>query len=195
MIPQEQPVQSAITQAHCVNECYTSARLCGDIKRHPEEKRQIKDLKTDLQLLKSKRKQLKEELDSLLENMQSSKRTFSQRILTRLINSNKEGYISYLSDREVMNWMAIKTDTKKIEKICQGAVPGLNDDLQGLIQKHDSQEKLTSFTSSTSSRSNVVQELWAKKGVTFPGTGPICPPLRCSIPVPQTQEEENYQIN
>ena len=91
--------------------------------------------------------------------------------------------------------MAINTDTKKIEKICHGDVPGLNDDIQGLIQKHDSQEKLTSFTSSTSSRSNVVQELWAKKGVTFPGTGPICPPLRCSIPVPQTQEEEHYQIN
>ena len=91
------------TRANCVNECCTSARLCGDIKRHPEEKRQTKDLKTDLQLLKSKRKKLKAELDSLLENMQSSKRTFSQRILTRLINSNKEKYISYLSGREVMN--------------------------------------------------------------------------------------------
>lgn len=94
----------------------------------------------------------------MLGNMQSSKRTFSQLILTRLINSNKKKYICYLSGREVMNWMAINTDTKKIEKICQAAVPGLNDDLQGLIQKHDSQEKLTSFTSSTSSRSNVVQE-------------------------------------
>lgn len=121
----------------------------------------------------------------MLENMQSSKRTFSQRILTCLFNSNKEKYICYLSGLEVMNWMAINIDTKKIEKICQGAVPGLNDDLQGLIQKHDSQEKLTSFTSSTRIRSNVVQELWAKKGVTFPGTGHICPPLRCSIPVPQ----------
>lgn len=127
--------------------------------------------------------------------MQSSKRTFSQRILTPLINSNKEKYISYLSGLEVMNWMAINTDAKKIEKICHGAVPGPNDDLQGLIQKHDSQEKLSSFASSTSSRSNVVKELWAKKGVTFSGTGPICPPLRCSIPVPQTPEEEDYQIN
>lgn len=185
------------TRANCVNECCTSARLCGDIKRHPEEKRQIKDLKTDLQLLKSKRKKLKEELDSLLENMQSSKRTFSQRILTRLINSNKEKYISYLSGREVMNWMAINTDAKKIEKICHGAVPSPNDDLQGLIQKHDTQEKLSSFRPSTSvsGRSNVVKELWAKKGVTFPGTGPICPPHRYSIPVPQTPEEEDYQIN
>lgn len=45
------------TRANCVN---------GDIKSHPKEKRQIKDLKTDLQLLKSKHKRLKEERDSLL---------------------------------------------------------------------------------------------------------------------------------
>lgn len=44
------------TRTNCVNECCSSARLCGDIKRHPEEKRQIKDLKTDLQLLKTKQK-------------------------------------------------------------------------------------------------------------------------------------------
>ena len=184
------------TRANCVNECCTSARLCGDIKRHPEEKRQIKDLKTDLQLLKSKVKRLKGERDSLIENMQSSKRTFSQRILTRLINSNKEKYISYLSGREVMNWMAINTDAKKVEKICHGAVPGPGVNLQELVQKHDSQEKLSSLTESgTSSRSNVVKELWAKKGVKFPGTGPVCPPFRYSIPVPQTPEEEDYQIN
>jgi len=73
-----------------------------------------------------------------------------------------------------MNWMAIITDAKKIAKIFHGAVPGPNDDLRGLIQKHDSQEKLSSFESSTSSRSNTVKELWAKKGVTFPGPGPIC---------------------
>ena len=47
-----------------------------------------------------------------------------------------------------MNWMAINTDTQKIENICHGAVPGPKVDLQGLIQKHDSQEKLKSFASS-----------------------------------------------
>ena len=41
----------------------------------------------------------------------------------------------------------------------------------------------------------MVKELWAKKGVTFPGTGPISSPLRHSIPVPETPEEELYQIN
>ena len=122
--------------------------------------------------------------------------TFSQRILTNLINSDREKYISYPNGREVMNWMAINTDVKKIEKICHGTVPGPNDDLQDIIKKHDSQEKLgSSFASSTSSRSNVVKELWAKKGVTFPGTGPISQPSRYSIPVPQTPEEEHYQIN
>ena len=94
-----------------------------------------------------------------------------------------------------MNWMAINTDAKKVEKMCHGVVPGPSDDLQELIQRHDSQDlaKLSPFASS--SRSNVVKELWANKGVTFPGTGPISLPLRYSIPVPQTPEEELNQIN
>ena len=121
--------------------------------------------------------------------MQSSKRTYSQRILRCLINSDKEKYISYLSGREVMNRMAINTDAKKIEKICYGAVPRANNDLQEPIRKHNSQEKFSSLTLGSSSRSNMVKELWAKNGVTFPGTGPICPPSRYSIPVPQTPEE------
>ena len=66
----------------------------------------------NLQLLKIKLKRCKEELDSLRENMHSSKRTFSQRILSQLINSDREKYISYLNGREVMNWMAINTDPK-----------------------------------------------------------------------------------
>ena len=181
------------TRTNCVSECCTSARLCGDLKRHPEEKRQIKNLNTDLQLLKIKLKRCKEELDSLRENMHSSKRTFSQCILSQLINSDREKYISYLNGREVMNWMAINTDAKKIEKICHGVVPGPSDDLQELIQRRDSQDRAK--LSSSSSRSNVVKELWAKKGVTFPGTGPISSPLRHSIPVPETPEEELYQIN
>ena len=85
--------------------------------------------------------------------------------------------------------MAINTYDKKPDRedLPCGAVPDPNDDLQGLFQKHDSQEKLSSSASSTRSRSSVVKELWAKKGMTFLGTGPICP-----LPTP---DEEDYQIN
>ena len=112
------------TCTNCVSECCTSARLCGDLKRHPEEKRQIKNLNTDLQLLKIKLKRCKEELDSLQENMHSSKRTLSQRILSQLINSDREKYISYLNGREVMNWMAINTDAKRSRKFAMGLFLG-----------------------------------------------------------------------
>ena len=125
------------TRANCVRECCTSAPLCGDLKRHPEEKREIKKLNKDLQLLKIKLKRCKKELDSLRENVQSSKRTFSQRIHSQLINSDRDKYTSYLIGREVMNWMEINTDAKKVEKMCHGVVPGPSDDLQELIQRHD----------------------------------------------------------
>ena len=58
-----------------------------------------------------------------------------------------------------MNWIAINTDVKKIENICHGAVLRPNDDLQELIRKYDSQEKLSSLTPGSNSRPNVVKEL------------------------------------
>jgi hypothetical protein len=39
------------TRPNCQNELCMSARLCGDLKRHPEEKKEIKDLQSELKLL------------------------------------------------------------------------------------------------------------------------------------------------
>ena len=83
-----------------------------------------------------------------------SKRTFPRRILARLINSNKEKNISYLSGREVMNWMAINTDAKKIEKICHGAVPGPNDDLHSRNNNNNNNNNNNSNSSSNNNNNN-----------------------------------------
>ena len=108
----------------------------------------------------------------MLENMQPSKGTFSQRILACL----QRGEIYFLSEwprgNELDGNQHIRQ--KDQEDLPYGAVPDPNDDLQGLFQKHDSQEKLSSSASSTRSRSSVVKELWAKKGMTFLGTGTAC---------------------
>ena len=70
-------LRAGYTRANYVSECCTSARLCGDLKQHPEEIRQIKNLRMDHELLKTKLKRCKEELHTLRKNMQSSKCTFS----------------------------------------------------------------------------------------------------------------------
>ena len=82
------------TRTNCKNKVCMSARICGDLKRHPEDKKEIKDLQSDLKHLNNMLKRQKDELSNLQETVKSSKRTFSQLIHSDLINSNKHKYIS-----------------------------------------------------------------------------------------------------
>ena len=128
-----------------------------------------------------------------MEDIKASKRTFQQKIHSNLINSDNQKYISYKHGRQVINWMDLNTDSKKIERMCNGIVPPDSEDLQAIIKKHDSQteEKLPV----TSSKSKFVKELWAMKGVTFPGSGPLHSTSSTAIPVPNNSEEEQYQLS
>ena len=94
--------------------------------------------------------------------MQSSKRAFSLRILACLQRGEVYFFSEWPRGNELDRNQHIRQKDRK-DLPC-GAVPDPNDDLQGLIQKHDSQEKLSSSASSTSSRCSEVKELWAKKG-------------------------------
>ena len=188
------------TRPLCPNEVCASARLCGELKKHPEEKKQIKDAKSELQALRNTRKKLQDELDSLQENIKSSKRTFSQLIHSDLINSNKKKYISIVNDREIINWMLLNSDAKKIEKVCGGKVPDAHTNFQDLIKEHDRLEFENTSKFKPTKTNKLVKQLWEKKGVVFPGSGPMYEPKECEqrfseIPVPNSTEEEEYQIN
>lgn len=77
-----------------------------------ESWKNIQYAKSELQVLKNTQKKLKGELDSLLETINSSKRTFSQLIHSDLIKSNKKKYISVVNDWEIINWMLLNSDAK-----------------------------------------------------------------------------------
>ena len=193
------------TRPNCQNKVCMSARLCGDLKRHPEERKEIKDLQSDLKLLHTTLKRQNDELSNLQATVKSSKRTFSQLIHSDLINSNRHKYISQsVNGREVINWLQLNTDSKKIEKMCGGKVPGPNQNLQDIIAQHDTQEQQIDINLKADKTNKLVKQLWAKKGVVFPGSGPIdchegksdtysSPAI--SIPIPSTTEEEVYQTN
>lgn len=118
----------------------------------------------------------------------------SQRILSRLINK-RQAEVYFLTEWPRGNKLDGNQHRRnKIEMICYGAVLRPNNDLQDLIWKHNPQEKFLSLTPGSSSRSNVVKELWTKKGVTFLGSGPICQPSKYSIPLPTQDQYSEHQI-
>ena len=190
------------TRTNCKNKVCMSARICGDLKRHSEDKKEIKDLQSDLKHLNNMLKRQKDELSNLQETVKSSKRTFSQLIHSDLISSNKHKYISTANGREVINWMQLNTDSKKIEKMCGGKLPKPNVSLQKLIAQHDTQEqRIDTDAKANRTINKQVKHLWEKKGVVFPGSGPMYldeekPDTSLpstSIPIPSTTEEEEYQ--
>ena len=152
----------------CRNEQCTSARYCGDVKRHSEDKKEIKDLQSDINSQEKKLRRMKDELHSLQESIKSSKRSYSQQIHSNLVNSNKT---KCMSPDGVLGWMALNIDSKKIEKIFCGKVPGPNEDLQAAIAKHDLDEPACASMASTVS--SKVKGLWEQKGVAFRGNGHI----------------------
>ena len=75
-----------------------------NLKRHPEEKKEMKDLQSELKLLRTTLKRQNDEFSNLQATVKSSNRTFSQLIHSNLINSNKHKYISQsVNGREVIN--------------------------------------------------------------------------------------------
>ena len=148
-------------------------------------------------------KRQNDELSNLQATVKSSNRTFSQLIHSNLINSNKHKYISQIvNGHEVINWMLLNTDSKKIEKMCGGKVPGPDQNLQEIIAQHDSREEQTDINLKANKTNKQVKQLWAKKGVVFPGSGPMSqgePDTKSSpatsIPIQLTIEEEACQTN
>ncbi len=157
-----------------------------------EKRNQRLTLQSELKLLHTTLKRQNDELSNLQATVKSSKRTFSQLIHSDLINSNKHKYISQsVNGREVINWLQLNTDSK----MCGGKVPGPNQTLQDIIAQHDTQEQQIDINLKADKTNKQVKQLWAKKGVVFPGGGPIdCHEgeervSAISIPIPSTTEE------
>ena len=184
-------LRSGHVRTNCTNEQCTSARYCGDLKRHPEDKKEVKELKSALSFHETQLRKMQDELHNLQENIKSTKRSYSQQIHSNLVNSDKA---KYMSPDGILDWMALNTDSKKLEKIFSGKLPGPNEDLQAAIAKHDLQENACAPV--PSALSTTVKELWTKKGLKFPGSGPIYVPVEknSDIPQPNNPEEESYQV-
>ena len=188
----------------------SSATICKEIKRHPEEEKYFKKVQSELKAAKTKLKQL--ELDIMLkkDSYSASLNTFAAKVQANLINSDPQKYLRTTTTGErVPQWLLVNTDIRKLERICNGKVPDTSE-IQKLIHEYDEGFAVTSRQKALEQTPvNPVKRLWEQKGIKFPGKGIL---LNSSVKsctatstctasvgtsvsdVPNTVEEENLYL-
>ena len=190
----------------------SSATICKEIKRHPEEEKYFKKVQSELKAAKTKLKQL--ELDIMLkkDSYSASLNTFAAKVQANLINSDPQKYLRKTTTGErVPQWLLVNTDIRKLERICNGKVPDTSE-IQKLVHEYDESFAVTSRQKALELEQapvNPVKRLWEQKGIKFPGKGilPNSSVKSCTATstctasvgtsvsdVPNTVEEENLYL-
>ena len=161
----------------------SSATICKDIKRHPNEEKFYKSAKTELKEARVKLKKLELDISSERDSYAACANTFAAKVQSRLIQSNPDKYLRPAAGNgdKVPNWLIINTDIRKLERVCGGKVPSEMMDLQKLINDyetgfpevyaHDGVEVRNKAPQVARKTIHPVAALRQKKGVTFPGKG------------------------
>jgi hypothetical protein len=187
----------------------SSATICKEIKRHPDEEKYMKQIQYELKVLNGKLKQLENDLTSKKESYASALNTFAAKVQANLINSNPDEYLrKTIAGDNVPNWLVVNTDIRKLERVCKGKVPDIGE-IQNLLTKYEAGFDVFNETVSEQSTQrehvNPVVKLWEQKGIKFPGKGvlpnstystisQVIPSTASGQYFPATLEEENYHI-
>lgn len=154
-----------------------SATICGDIKRHPDENKYLKDQRADLKRSKARLAQIELDIKAKNETYKAVQNTFAAKIQTDLINSDPKRYLHSTQDGyPVPNWLLVNSDIRKLERVCHGKIPPKSEIQTKLKNYNDSFDILSeSHDNETHDRGhrNPVKDLWQRKGVRFPGKEPL----------------------
>ena len=152
----------------------SSATICKEIKRHPEEEKYFKSRQSELKAAKTKLKQLEVDLMSKKECYSVSLNTFASKVQWNVIRSDPERYLRITTTgAKVPNSLVLNTDIRKLERICNGKIPNANE-IKKLIREYDEGFAITKRTALEQSQQfnvNPVKRLWEAKGIRFPGSG------------------------
>lgn len=183
----ERAVRNSIQGAPLCTKCHTgghnrtrctfatciSATICGDIKRHPEENKYLKDQKDELKALKVKLTKIEQDIKSKEEAYKSVKNTFAAQVQSDLINSDPKRYLRpTLQGHSVPNWLLVNSDIRKLERICHGKVPA-KAEIPKLFKTYNDNFDILQDSPNIQNRVHPVKDLWEKKGVKFPGKGTV----------------------
>lgn len=105
-----------------IDKCVTSEQ-CGDLNKHPDQKLIVDSAADTLKKLERELSHKRDEYEMRLKAKNSASQSFSQRVRTHLINSNKNKYLIRTAEGVVPRSAAVNVDLAKLEKHFKGKVP------------------------------------------------------------------------
>ena len=164
---------SGHNRTRCTFATCISATICGDIKRHPDENKYLKDQREGLKKLKAKVTSIELDIKSKKETYKAVHNTFASQVQTDLINSDPKRYLhSTQEGYTVPNWFFVNSDIRKLERICHGKIPPKSE-IQNLLKNYNDNFDVLKDSRGKKSHGNPVKDLWKKRGVRFPGKDPL----------------------
>jgi hypothetical protein len=164
---------SGHNRTRCTFATCISATICGDIKRHPDENKYLKDKRDELKTSRAKLTKIELDIKCKKEAYKAVQNTFAAQVQTDLINSDPKRYLHCTEDgRSVPNWLLVNSDIRKLERVCHGKVPSKTE-IKRLLKNYDDNFDILANSQDNQSHANPVKDLWARKGVQFPGKGPL----------------------
>lgn len=139
-----------------------------EIKRHPEEEKYFKSRQSKLKATKTKLKQLEVDLMSKKECYSVSLNTFASKLQVYVTHRDPDRYLRITTTgAKVRNWLVLKANVRKLERICKGKIPNAND-IKKLIHEYDEGfaiTKQTALEQSQQTKVNPVKCIWKAKGI------------------------------
>ena len=104
---------------NCTLDSCNSARSCGDLDKHCEEKAKRRKLVSEIASLETHLKTTIDAQQSSKKTYQKMEESFAARIEQDIIDTNPNLYIQ----NGVKNWSLIRKHVAVLEKLCQGKLP------------------------------------------------------------------------
>lgn len=146
----------------------SSATICKEIKRHSEEEKYFKSRQSKLKATKTKLKQLEVDLMSKKECYSVSLNTFASKLQVYVTHSDPDRYLRITTTgAKVWNWLVLKANVRKLERICKAKIPNAND-IKKLIHEYDEGfaiTKQTALEQSQQTNVNPVKCIWKAKRI------------------------------
>lgn len=147
------------------NPC-SSAKYCGNIDKHPDEKQVLKEKNKKLSEEQKSLKSMKEELENRQRASENVAQRYAVRVRETLTESDPDKYTRYVGGKMIEDWRLINKDSKILEKHFKSKIPS-PEEARTVIQTFDSNSTQQKPMGKTSVH-NPYKMLWTSRGVSWP---------------------------
>lgn len=146
----------------------SSAKYCGNLDKHPDEKQVVKDQNNLLSQERKTLKSMKEELENRQRSHVNVAQRYAARVKDVLIQSDPAKYTSEIGGKIIEDWRLINKDSALLERHFKSKIPSPEEARAAIQRFNDSTENTKIPLTGKTSVHNPYKQLWESKGISWP---------------------------